>query len=217
MHLLHMQSTQNTNKAKLNLAIFKYFSWLNVILAIVMIGAGFAYVLKPKYRMISGETEIKLAEYRDRLEARDKYLNNLIDLDRTYQEISPEDREKINGILPGSADAGELMRQLELIVKSNGGSLSLLNIVYNRPKPKTPRAAQYNNKKNAEDPFLERKLPEGAEKFQVELTIEGLNYQSMKKLLASFENSVRLMDVEEVSFESAGAKMTVMLSAYYLK
>jgi hypothetical protein len=212
-----MQSIQNTNKAKLNLIIFKYFSWLNAILAIVMIGAGFIYILKPKYRMIGGEIDTKLAEYRSQLEARDKYLNNLIDLDRTYQKISPEDREKINGILPGGADAGELMRQLELIVKSNGGSLSSLNIVENRAKPKTAKAAQGKSKKNAEDLFLERKLPEGAEKFQVELTIEGLNYQSMKKLLASFENSVRLMDVEDVSFESAGAKMTVMLSAYYLK
>jgi hypothetical protein len=207
---------QNSNKAKINYLAFKYFPFLIIAVSCLVFAVGFFYIIKPKYNTVASEVESKLSDYRSQLETRDSYLNKLVDLNQVFEKIDKNDRDKIDGILPGKEDGADLMRQLEKIVRSNGALLSSLNI------EKAKAAASPKNPKDKSKPkeaiaASGRAIPEGVGKLDASMDVEGVNYNVLKKLLASFENSIRLIDVEKIDFDPAGMSAKITLSAYYLK
>jgi hypothetical protein len=210
-----MQKNQNSNKAKLNLLMFKYFSYLNYVAAVLIIGAGFIFIIRPKYGEIGNEVEAKLAGYRFQLDERDNYLNRLIDLNRIYEKIDKSNRDKIGGMLPEDYNGTDLMRQLEKIVKSNGALLTSLNIIADGEAIKSKNSKSKSAGSGGSSP--QRTVPENVGKIYAELEIEGVNYSVLKKLLASLENSIRLIDVEEVNFIPEDMTVKIQLAAYYLK
>jgi hypothetical protein len=205
---------QNANKAKINLLAFKYFPIFIIAVSCLILATGFFYILKPKYNTVASEVEAKLSDYRSQLEARDGYLAKLLELNQVYEKIDKNDRDKIDGMLPFKEDGADLMRQLEKIVRTNGALLSTLNI----EKAKAvvaPKNAK--DKSKTKETTAGRAIPEGVGKLDASMDVEGVNYAVLKKLLASFENSIRLIDVEKIDFDPAGMKAKISLSAYYLK
>ena len=57
----------------------------------------------------------------------------------------------------------------------------------------------------------------GVGEASIKLSISGIDYEGLKKLLAIFESSMRLMDVKKVDFSPKGKTAILQISTYYLK
>ena len=49
------------------------------------------------------------------------------------------------------------------------------------------------------------------------MEIIGVNYDGLKKLLATIENNLRLMDVNKIDFDPGARTVTLEVALYYLK
>ncbi len=203
------KNNSSSSNAKINLILFKYFKYLNLAFAVIIIGAGYLYILKPKYQSTVRNIQAELDSMQADLDDRNRYLQNLIELERAYYAIGDSDREKANGILPDEQNDEELLRKLEAIVRANGSLLSSLSV--------KDEVAGANNASKTMMAGKSADLQKRVGSISVELKVDSANYSVFKRLLAMIENSVRLMDVQEVDFDPGKMTASLKITTYYIK
>jgi hypothetical protein len=206
-----MQQETAGNNQKINLFFFHYFKWLNVLCAILLLSLGGMYILKPKYNIVITDTLNKLEELQIDLEARNAYLNKLLELQRIYEKVDSGDKDKINNILTKGPNKEALMRQIEAIVKNNGSLLNSLMIESEKDALPAAEAAK------GAIPAAVRANASEVGTIHIKLDVSSVNYAVLKRLLATFENNIRLMDLEDLSFNPSGMSANIALKTYYLK
>ncbi len=204
-----MQTPTSSHKVKLSLFVWKYFTWLNIAFFLTLLFLGYTYIIRPKYQAIGRENSRALENLKNEYEKRDRYLSHLIRLRKQFLKISEADRQKVNKILASQIDMENLLKQIELIVKKNGFLIESLSV-----KAVTAADQEAAAPAQAKKPKPKKKQ-EDIGKIEIQLSLGGVNYQSLKRLLGIFEQNIRLMDVNEIDFKPSSESVDLKIYTYY--
>jgi len=196
---------EKEEKPQSNVAKFiaKYFSWLILIIFLVILAFGFFVLIFSKYNEIIFEAKANDIKYNeDYSEKNKKELEDLDNLISAYKNIKPSYIDKINKIIPQLEIKEKILTQIESLVISNGLLLKSVSIELVDDQLKN---------KNAED---QNKEPEKIKKYKISLNILGVNYNNLKNVLKVFESNLRLMDVQSVSFSTDKDEVSIELYTY---
>lgn len=190
---------------------YKIFLGLAVFM---VLGAGYFFLLKPKYDSISALTSSgkqQESEY-ERLQGR---LDQLLRLKRAYESIDKIDLEKVGEILPDAPLKDELLARIENMIKRNGLLLTSLQIEEVMPEKRTSRLDDTGTPGGVAKEKDE--LGNDVGKIKISMDIVGTDYMNLKRLLDVIENNTRLLDVSRLSFSPETNKTSLEILAYYLK
>ncbi|HRH33287.1 MAG TPA: hypothetical protein PK720_04085 [bacterium] len=197
---------------KVSLAFFaNYFNWFVLLVCVIILFSGYWWLIKPKYNVIIRDELIKKEEkiYDDKM----TYLQQLDEVKDLYKKISDSDKNKIDTILSAGQDIDtvkiNLLKEITYLGKINNAIVEKLDI--------TPLD-------NSEGKFIDLvKNPrlnfknENLQIMIVSFKLNGVDYESLKRIVGRFEKNLRLMDITKLEFDPANQTATIELNVYYLK
>lgn len=189
--MIKIKNTQIINA--INNFLNRWFSEIALGLAVIVFILGCVFLIFPKYKEIKVMAQVteekESAEYIER----DKYYNQLEELNREYEKIKQDDIDRIKIMAPEEKYQEELLAYLEEFVLKNGLLLTSANV------EETDSAA------------------DGINKLVINLNVTGADYGSFKKLLNELEGNLRILDVNSLVFSPESQNASFNITAYYFK
>lgn len=214
---------QNVIKT-INGYLVDYFIFIIVYVVLVLLAAGYFYLLYPKYKNIIKNNNLYQDYKVKEIDQLKVTLANFNDYKNIYDAISDSDKAKINGFLPNKDDSEELLvyirnmmarggyklLKLEIgdLVKKNAGASSVVS-----SKP----VAKKLNENPADQAGGQGALSDRLGVIDISLAVGGLNYSSLKNFLYFVERDARFFDIENITFSLSEGVIDLELKAYYLK
>jgi len=183
---------------KVNSFFIEYFNFVAFVILLFILILGCLIFILPKYKSVSKEINDAKLHQEETIFKQKSYLAQLNRLNVTYGKITDEQKNKINKLLPEEPEAEKLMAQLEVLMRENGVPISSLFVKFDEEK-----SENLNNKDIAE--------------VNISISLAGLNYNTIKNLLNSIENNLRILDVRSLQFSPEGGPASLEIVAYYLK
>ncbi len=178
-----------------------------VIVAIVIILLFFSYlmVIRPKF-------ESTLVAIKANIDQRELFYKTqkqkLVDLQEAvvlYRKISSDNIDKVNGVLPDEYAKERLFGEVEDILSQKGlilDSLSLTKAGEDDDEPLVPR---------------DKGLSLNVGIIKAEMSLSSIDYVALKNLLPLLEKQLRLIDVEDLSFDPSAETANLIFYTYYFK
>jgi len=209
------KNSQNKEKIRvLLLFLYRYFYFFSLILVVVVITIGFFVFVIPKYKSISDNINTKDQEKKLELDYLNNYQLELTKYKTSYEKLEKEDIEKVNKIYPSLEDVEELFTELAVLVKKNG--LLLNSIELKKFEEKNVQKTAAKKEDNAQKEGAISELSDDIGVVDINLSISGVNYKSLKNILRTFENNLRILDIQSLSFQS-GNSLSLEIKTYYDK
>lgn len=182
------------------------FKWFIVAVVLLILSLGYFRTLKPKYDQAREMFDITNQRMEDDYRSKKRELQKITDLLSAYSKVTPAYAEKIDSIAPSSID--QIFTEINRIFIDNELLIKSLNI--NEVDVRDPKAAKISKKKNY--------LASGEiGKLRISTTAMGTDYEAFKRLLYSIENHLRLIDIDNLSFNPGGQSTDLVMSAYFKK
>lgn len=164
------------------------FTVFAVVTVLVLLTAGFVIVINPEISAIRSFGLVRLQQTRaDRNDVAES-LRLTRSVVESYRLVSVQDSAKLQSVLPSSSDLPAMFIQVEAIALSAG--LRLNNISFTTTAPARRSGAT-----------TPQSAPPGFQQLQVTFNVTGgRGYPSLKNFLATVESSVRLLDVQSISY-----------------
>ena len=113
---------------------------------------------------------------------------------REYNAINPQLKEKVRSMVPAEVDMPGIMVQVDAIAAANGLVLVSVDVAVDEKAATTA----------------------GAKAVKIAMNLAGGPYDSLKGFLRDVERSVRLFDVDSVTFSPENASYGVTMTGYAL-
>lgn len=202
------------NNKAVNVFLIRYYNWLVVLIAILIIVVGYFLLIQPKYREINSSKE---PDNQNQIEEqpyskKQAELSKFIELERAYNKISKADKEKIEAILPSKPDVEKLMAEIESIVLKNGLILTSLSIQQTEEKKSNNITAVISGDNSGSK---STDFSEGIGLVRISLSVAGADYVSFKNLLKTIENNIRLMDIKNIKYNGDNSEISLDIIVYY--
>jgi len=167
------------------------------IVSLIVISLAFFLVL-PKYDELNAKN-FQVEEKRFRFETLEDYFK---DISFKNEELKKYESEmaKINSALPDDSNMPSVFYFIQNTAEENGISLISVDLSSTRRKAQERKTGEIEESELKENAFS--------------INVAG-SYTSFKDFLSVLEKSARLIEVEEISFSSAGGKRTIPGMAYY--
>ncbi len=190
--------------------ISRYFNFIVLLMALLILASGYFFILKPKFEAIKKDIKEVNAAKEEEKRSRSLELSRLNAYIRDYNSISTADKEKIYKLLPRFIQPEELMAEIEQLIIRRGLILTSIQIGgLNRDS---------SIKKNrAKKPASKLKNESQVKSVEIKVSILGIDYEGLKGLLRALENNLRLMDVTNLSFSPGGESAEMTIVVYYKK
>ena len=209
----------------INNILIKYFKWFVILSVVIVLVVGFFLLLKPKYDQINSLLESSQQKQQELIRQRVEKLENLQGIIESYDNIPEHQKDKIKAILPERKTKEELFTEIKQLVEANNNKLVLKSISIHKGGEKEEDKREVTTREEAKDkkddeqeiPKIDRSVPEGVEKLKLEILVFGTNYNNIKRLLTTLENSLPIIDVTQISFSSGGNSVNLTLETYQLK
>jgi len=118
--------------------------------------------------------------------------------------VNKENVEKIEKMLLNKNNIEEFITQIDNIVRGNGLILSSISINDSGDLPPSDSNTEATDT--------------GIGVVNLSMTIENVNYTLLKKLLASFENNLNIIDIKTLGFSGEdGSSVNISATSYYFK
>lgn len=195
----------------ISLNIFaNFFNWFVILICVIVLASGYWWLLKPKYDVVVNDEAYKQQEkiYQDKI----AYLQKLTAVKNVYNNIQDEDKKKIDAII----SAGEDFESLKINILKEITYLGKLHEVAIESFELTPLD-------NSEDRFInivsENQSAAGnnLQIIVVSFVMKDVEYDTMKKILTRFEQSLRFIDVTKLSYNPDSKQADIELFTYYLQ
>ncbi len=198
-----------------DILVYRYFSFVAIVLFLAIIGAGYAYLLKPKYDFIVKKNEIDIENKKRNIEEVKKYISELEEFNDFYSNIGKENIDIVNRILPKKEREEEYFVFFNALAEK--AKLQLNKVVVGGDTEGSKKGSSRVVIKGEQNETEEKERAEsGAGKTNVTIELNGINYAKLKKLLQIIENNSRLMDVESLQFNLEGGVASMDITLYYL-
>jgi Tfp pilus assembly protein PilO len=202
---MQLKSKEKKNKnqlfAKLLEILNRFFFVIAIAVFFIFIGAGYFYLIEPKFNSLKLETETKEGQEKKVLNDLQEYLNRLESYRKEYNEISKADKAKIDSLVAGNYFPEDIYVNMQKIISSRGITLNSIDV-------KASDNLDINIDQTTTNISLGRIV--------ISLSISGVNYEGLKQLLTIFEENLRLMDVQKVSYSPSQNSASIEINTYYL-
>lgn len=192
-------------------AFASFFNWFIILICLIIMGASYVWLIKPKYDFIASNQELNFRniEYEEKV----NYLKQLNEIKTLYKSIGQADKDKIDLILSSRQDLDRLkiilLREVDKAAKEQGATVDDVVITpLDNSKEKIIKIKDDNKKAII---FDKLRL------VQVTFNVKGIDYEKLKKLLVRFESSLRVMDITDLNFEPKSRQASIKLVTYYLE
>ena len=183
--------------------VYNFFNIIVVIAAIVILAIGFLYILRPKYNNIVKGIQLTIEERENDKVVMERYITRLQSYQESYNSVLSSNKESINKMIPEEYDQEELFAYMDNLAKHIGITLNAISI--------------NGNKKKSSALDLEKGKARAIQETEMSLSFSGVDYRTLKQVLAAFENSLRLIDVRNIAFFPGDNSLSVELTTYYIK
>jgi Tfp pilus assembly protein PilO len=197
---VEFKKTRSATKA--DIFMHKYSFLVLILLMAAVLAVGFFIILKPKYEDIllnyNTEYENKSNESTILKANVAKLTQYLID----YNSISEHEKEMVYKMVPEKDQYEMIYAEMDKLISNQ--NLILRKVSVSR----------------IEDDLRNKEINETAKKIGkigVEISIEGVSYESLKRLLGVIEKNVKLMDVQKIEFNPDSFSAGIDFITYYSK
>jgi hypothetical protein len=194
-----------------NLSIFaNFFNWFVVLICVIVLASGYWWLIKPKYDVVINDEAFKQQEkvYQDKI----AYLKKLNEVKNIYNNISDEEKQKIDTIISANEDIEtfkiNLLKEITYLGKLNNVAIESFEI--------TPLD-------NSQDKFVDivnnktTSVPgDNLQIVTVSFIVKNVEYDQLKRMLTRFEKSLRFIDITKLSYSPDVKQASIELFAYHL-
>lgn len=205
--------TDSQADKKRNDFLIKYFKFIILVVIVAILAGSYVFLLKAKYDQIILAIEESGASNQDEYQNQLKRLGELRRLETAYEDLGKKDIEKINTFLPDETKPENLLAQMEAIILKNGLILKKLSVEPVGEKNQKSLNIAEGEISNAQ--ASEASASVG--KIRISMDVGGTDYERFKSLLSVFENNLRLIDIEELSFSPSDKSTHLSMVTYYFK
>lgn len=195
----------------------RYFYYFVVMELVIIFGAGYWWLLKPKMQTVFGnQAKINLQDKTKQAEITrlDAAINELMQIKNSYLNLSAADADRIKQMLPNQSEERDLMTQINKIVAANGMLLKAINLEDSRTDnaARTGRGITSDaSAKGGEEDIASTK----SEAVAISLEMGGVSYPALKSLLAGLESNLRLIDATDIKYSPRDESAILVVKAYY--
>jgi hypothetical protein len=225
-----MASLIQTFSSKILSLTVKYFRWVAIAWAIILLLIGIFIFILPKWNEIS---ELGLADYKtelDRLDKKEAYLKDLIKMVEAYNRINQTQINELKKVIPEEEDYAGLFVTMDQLTKQSGFELVSIDIAKEQVEAEKASAAASPEEKSAtqtkENKASASTALSNIKTLDIAITLSGSSdYKLLKNFLNNLEKNLRLMDASTISFTAleatggavASGGFSVNLKTYYLE
>ncbi len=195
---------------KINTFLISYFKLFVIFSVVIIFAGGIFLIIIPKYRAtLSSIKDISLNE-KYKYNKRIKDLDDLRTLLKNYNNISAKDVIKMNDVIPPKYRKEDVFSMIKDLIEKN--NLIVTNIdVKDAESVKLSKVERSVEKKRIKE--------SGVGLMNINVTVNGINYDSFLNILKVFETSAPLIDVKSFSFlptsEDKTKTATFVMTMYY--
>ena len=203
-------------KSKVNDFLMDYFNYLLIGLVLIIFVIGLFVIIYPKYQQIVQAKDEATKNLQAEYEVKLNYLNSIRNLQESYRLISADDREKINKMVPAINDPSAIITEIGSIAEKNSAILNSIKIdtQSNSDEP-TTRSSSGENKDLPAGIFTQP--PKGVNSVKITAALSSTNYPTLKNVIKTLENNLRLFDIVEINFNPDKNSATLGFYSYNLK
>lgn len=201
-------------KQRVQIFLGQYFR-LVILIMVILIFFGGWFFLKPKYQQIISLTESQKRKVRSDFEGRKIYLNKLISTINAYNQIDKSDIAKVNAILPPPNIKETLFPYMDNLMRKNGFLLTSLSVQPIMEESGSAKKKSDSGQAKKDKQVQGDALPKEIGVIKMNMSIAGVDYESLKRLLRIMENNLRLMDISDLGFDLNNETATLALTTYY--
>lgn len=171
--------------------VYRFFWLINFIIIIAILALGYYFMLLPMYQKITSNQEIgqKREEYLQSAE----YLKQLKELNKFYQGVNQNDKNKINKIVDSNNDSSELMLDVDYMIFEYNRFGMKAKTFNTTPLDKQFQLSELANKKGGS-------YRNNVSIAKSKVVIENASYLGLVGLLKKMELNLRIMDVVAVLY-----------------
>jgi len=206
-----MKSDASSNKNPKIPFYSKHIKITLFLLLLVLLSLGYFLVVNPqknRYNQAKNDIQSKKQEIESG-QAINRKINNVI---KQYGSVSPLDRQRLSDVLPLGSDKSSIFVNIESIAKQAGIDVSVISVSDHQDNTTSANRDILKQADNAPSQATYQ-LAEA----QITAGFENVNYISLKKLLNLIESNLRILDIQNFSFNPEESKLELNLKAYYLK
>lgn len=206
---------KNYTKRALYLLFSKYLKLFIFAFLLLIFLISFVFIISPKYTKMKNTANALKEEKGSQIDSLDQYLSRLMAFNRSQNSIreSASNIDSLDKILPEKDNSEDLIIVIDSIIKNRKLSLTSISVGED-----TAQGKKQNTRVKTGGPAKDDNIfPEKVKKINFDLSIEGVDYDSMKSLVSDFEKSLRFFDISDINFTDGQSNMTIKLSAYYFQ
>ena len=211
------KKTENKKKNKemqnkINLFLLKYFSFIVVFIIILLLYAGYLYIVKIKQDNIRNNIEVANEDKENYKIILQKKLEKLQEYRLEYESVSQTEKEKISVMIPEKANKNLLFTNVETFILRQGLILDSIGI------DEKNQAINNSRSRNVEASGTSSKALSGVDEIKIGLEISGVGgYEHFKKVLFAFEKNLQILDINKLDFDMETGVLNLTVTTYYLK
>jgi Tfp pilus assembly protein PilO len=183
--------------------------WLATAVGCLLVsGLAYAFIVSPQWKRVGAGRELDVAAAQNDTAARERYLDQLQDLQENYQAIDQASIDLLARMLPRGKGAPELLHQIEAMARSSGVNLTNINIAEVQEDVRRGTAAQRA--------AAQQKKSE-VKQLLIQVQVTAYDYPSFRSFLEAIQSHTRILDVENFVFTTEKEIQQLTLKAYYIE
>lgn len=203
---------QKKRRNQLNKFFNKYFNFFILLAVLIIFALSFYFLIKPKYQKIIESINTTFLE-KNQLMPKYQELKEYQALAEAYKQVKPEEVEKIKGLIPEEYTKEELFTELIYLVSQQGLTVDSVDI-----NPGEAVMAAATGRRPGEDSPASPSLASGRlGQMKAIIMTSNTTYPELKTLIAAIEKSLRLIDIDKLSYDPAGLTASLEITTYYFK
>ena len=193
--------------------IARHFRYVLVAVVVLLVGLGYLLFIGPQVSAVRQYGVVDLSAENKRLTDRTDYLSRLEKMLQLYSALNQTDLDRFNRLLPTEADFPDLFVIVEDLVSSSELELNSLSI---SPGSGTSVTSGETGTAPSEPANPAASLAQRGDLKVLNLAVSvsgGKSYEHFKKFLQNIENSLRLFNIQSLTFAPAQSTQTGRLES----
>ncbi len=215
----------NTNKF-----LMSYFKYFLVVILFVILGLSFKFLLIPQYKEVMFASNNVLQEKKTEFIIQYQKLNDYENTINQFNAISFDDVDKIEKMIPNSYIRDDLFAEVTNFLQVNNykvknvevSSIDQSSDTINADLNLNRRSDSQNQKETTSTSSdLHKKqlalLPSDIGAWKVKVSVSGVDYFNLKKMLNILESNLKIIDIYYLDFQPINRIVTIDFLTYYKK
>lgn len=201
-------STQQLQHSLIKL-INKRFRLIAGIVVVVVLALGFVLFLNPKIEEIRKVGTFNLETTKEQLRLKDELIETTNSLISKYEQLELDNLEKLSKMLPATQDIPAMFVQIEALALASG--LKLNNVGFAQldasavTRANSAAVIAENDDTAIPTPSAPTAPKEALKEMSVTFSVSGgQGYEHLKEFLTNLESSIRLLDVQSLTYAPSG-------------